>query len=117
MSTMDNAPRQARPAPEPAPVPVSKATAAMAPATTPRIALGIGHIYRDQSDGTLWTLSGLRAGHTVILSSTTREGVFQDRVSLDTLADGFEHVGCDHENFCCQAHRHHVALHRGCLMR
>lgn len=89
----------------------------MAPAPVPRIALGIGHIYREKSDGTLWTLSGLRARHTVILSSTTDEAVFQDRVSLDTLADDFEHVGCDHENFCCQTHRHHIALHRGCIMR
>lgn len=86
----------------------------MAPAPVPRIALGIGHIYRDKSDGTVWTLSGLRARHTVILDG---DGVFRDRVTLDTLADDYEHVGCDHESFCCKTHQHHVALHRGCALR
>lgn len=82
-----------------------------------RISVGIGHIYKDNSDGSLWTLTGLRSGRTVALTSVTVEGEFQDRVSMDTLADGFEHVGCDHENFCCIQHRTHVALHRGCMMR
>jgi hypothetical protein len=116
MTCMDS-PRPARPAPEPTPVPVSKATAAMAPSPVARIALGIGHIYRDKSDGTLWTLSGLRARHTVILSSNDPGSAFRDRVTLDTLADDYEYTGCDHENFCCQTHRHHIALHRGCMMR
>lgn len=113
----ENAPRTPRAAPEPTPIPVSKATAAMAAVEPPRIALGIGHIYRDKADGTLWTLSGLRARRTVILDSVTCDGVFQDRVSLDTLADDFEHVGCDHENFCCTKHHSHIPLHRGCGLR
>lgn len=97
---MDNAPRPARAAPAPAP--------------KPRIALGVGHTYRDKTDGTLWTLSGLRARHTVIL---TGDGASRDHVTLDTLADEYDHVGCDHEKFCCITHRTHTTLHRGCMMR
>lgn len=109
MNGMDTAPRAARPAPAPTPVPVAP----------PRIALGIGHIYEDNATGRHWTLSGLRAGRTVILIHDERGPgqEIRDRVDLDTLADGYAHVGCDHENYCCQSHRHHVALHRGCMMR
>lgn len=111
----ENAPRQARPAPRTGiPIKLSAETLALPPV---RISVGIGHIYKDKADGSLWVLSGLRSGRTVILDSVTVDGEFQDRVSLDTLADHFEHAGCDHENFCCIQHGNHVALHRGCMMR
>jgi len=82
-----------------------------------RISVGIGHVYRDKKDGSLWTLSGLRSGRTVILTAPTPEGGFRDRVTLDELADNYEHEGCDHDNYCCTTHRSHVTPHHGCMMR
>lgn len=82
-----------------------------------RIAVGIGHVYKDRAEGSLWTLTGLRSGRTVILTGPTGEDGFRDRVTLDDLADNYEHVGCDHENHCCIQHRTHVNPHRGCMMR
>lgn len=111
----DTTPRQARPAIRTGiPLKLSEETLAMPPI---RISLGIGHIYKDKTAGSLWTLTGLRSGRTVILTSTTEGGGFRDRVPVDTLADDYEHVGCDHENHCCTLHRTHVTPHRGCMMR
>ncbi|WP_227471700.1 hypothetical protein [Paenarthrobacter sp. YJN-5] len=111
----ENAPRQARPAPGASiPVKLSAETLAMPPI---RISLGIGHVYKDKADGSQWTLSGLRSGRTIILSAVAPGTGHRDRVSVDTLADNYEHVGCDHENFCCIEHRTHVMPHRGCMLR
>lgn len=83
-----------------------------------RIPVGIGHIYRDKSDGSEWTLTALRSGRSVILASTAPGGGIRDRVAVDTtLPDDYEHVGCDHVNHCCTQHRTHVMPHRGCMMR
>lgn len=111
----DNDPRQARPGVRNGiPLKLSAETLAMPPI---RIPVGIGFTYRDKSTGEVWTLSGLRSGRTVILSAATPGGGYRDRVSLDDLADDYEHLGCDHENFCCITHRSHVMPHRGCMMR
>jgi hypothetical protein len=91
---MDNEPRQSR-----SPI---------------RIAVGIGHTYKDKTDGTMWTLTALRSGRAVILTSGTEN---RDRVPLEDLADNYEHVGCDHDNHCCIKHRTHVMPHRGCMLR
>lgn len=96
------------------PLKLSAETLALPPI---RIPVGIGFTYREKSDGSLWTLTGLRSGRTVILDSATTEGEFRDRVSVETLADDFEHVGCDHANNCCTLHGTHVDPHRGCMMR
>lgn len=112
----DNAPRPARPAPRVG-IPLKLSAETLA---TPklRIEVGIGHIYKDKSDGSLWTLTGLRGGRTVILMSNTPDGGYRDRVPVDTtLPDDYEYVGCDHENHCCVQHRTHVMPHRGCMMR
>ncbi|MBG0738655.1 hypothetical protein IV500_04370 [Paeniglutamicibacter antarcticus] len=87
--------------------------------TAPRIPVGIGFTYRDTGTGKVWTLSGLRSGRTVVLArGSTREPLeVRDRVSLDDLADHYEHVGCDHDNFCCTLHHEHVIPHRGCMLR
>lgn len=111
----ENTPRQARPAPRIGrPIKLSAETLALPPI---RIPVGIGFTYREKSDGSLWVLTGLRSGRQVILDSTTVEGEFRDRVSVETLADDFEHVGCDHEDNCCTLHGTHVMPHRGCMMR
>lgn len=65
----------------------------------------------------MWTLSGQRSGRTVSLAASTPDGGFRDKVSLDDLADNYEHVGCDHENISCTTHREHITPHRGGLMR
>jgi len=96
------------------PLKISEETLATPPV---RISVGIGHVYKDKSDGRLWTLTGLRSGRTVILTAATPGGGYRDRVTLDDLADNYEHVGCDHENFCCIKHREHVNPHRGCMLR
>ncbi len=112
----ENAPRQAHSGVRNGiPIKLSVETLALPPI---RIAVGIGHVYKDKSDGGLWTLSGLRSGRTVVLTSwTAPDGKICDRVTLDTLADDYEHVGCDHENYCCTLHRSHITTHRGCMMR
>ena len=109
----ETAPRQARPVRTGIPFRLSAETLAMPPI---RIAVGIGHIYQDQATGEAWTLTGLRSGRTVILTRKG-SGTIRDRVDLETLADNYEHVGCDHESFCCLPHREHVMPHRGCMMR
>lgn len=115
-SGMDkNAPRSVRPTVRTGTtLKLSDETLAMPPI---RISLGIGHIYRDKTDGSHWTLTGLRSGRTVILSSVTPSGGIRDNVPVDALADDYERVGCDHENHCCIQHRTHVMPHRGCMMR
>lgn len=111
----ENAPHQARPAVRTGmPIKLSAETLALPPI---RIPVGIGFTYREKADGSLWTLTGLRSGRTVILESTTVHGEFRDRVSVETLADDFEHVGCDHADNCCTLHGAHVSPHRGCMMR
>lgn len=101
-------------APAGIPLKLSEETLALPPI---RISIGIGHVYEDKADGTQWTLTGLRSGRTVILTSSAPGGGDRDRVSLETLADDYEHVGCDHENHCCTQHGTHVVPHRGCIMR
>ena len=112
---MEDSPRQARPAPRIGiPLKLSAETLALPPI---RIPVGTGYIYKDKTDGSLWTLTGLRSGRSVILDSVTGEGGFRDRVSTDDLADGYEHIGCDHENNCCALHQSHVMPHRGGRLR
>lgn len=83
-----------------------------------RIPVGIGFTYRDKATGEVWTLSGLRSGRTVILTSSAPGAASRDRVPVDTtLAEDYEHVGCDHVNYCCTQHNTHVMPHRGCMMR
>lgn len=111
----ENTPRQARPAPRVGrPITLSAETLALPPL---RIPVGIGFTYREKVDGTLWRLSGMRSGRTVILDSVTAEGEFRDRVSVETLADDFEYVGCNHDSNCCAIHNTHTMPHRGCIMR
>lgn len=109
-----------RPAPRPGvrtgiPLPLSAETAA-----TPelRIPVGIGFTYREKATGDLWTISALRASRAVILTRN-ETGEYRDRVDVDTtLPDDYEHVGCDHDNYCCTIHRHHTSpMHRGCMLR
>lgn len=67
-----------------------------------RISVGVGHIYKDKADGSLWTLTGLRSGRAVILVSATPRGGTRDRLPVDTtLAD---------------ERRAHVIPHRACMM-
>ncbi|WP_422759043.1 hypothetical protein [Paenarthrobacter sp. C1] len=112
-----NEPRRTRPATT-AGIPLKPA--AETPVKPPiRIPVGIGFTYKDKATGETWTLSGLRSGRNVILvrgDMRTPEEI-RDRVSVDDLADHYDHEGCDHENFCCTLHRTHVMPHRGCIMR
>ncbi|HEX9087424.1 MAG TPA: hypothetical protein VF867_07870 [Arthrobacter sp.] len=113
----DNAPRPGRAAPLTSiPIKLSAETLAMPPI---RIPVGIGYTYMDKTTGETWTLSGLRSGLNVIMvRGTMREpDEIRDRVSVDTLADDYEHLGCDHENYCCRTHKSHVTPHYGCMMR
>lgn len=113
----ENTPRQARPAPRIGiPIKLSAETLAMPPI---RIPVGIGFTYKDKSTGEVWTLSMLRSGRSVILvrGDMRNPEEIRDKVHVDTLADDYEHVGCDHENHCCTLHRTHVTPHRGCMMR
>lgn len=113
----ENAPRQARPAVRTGiPIKLSAQTLAMPPI---RIPVGIGYTYTEKATGETWMLSGLRSGRTVILvrGDMRQPDEIRDRVSVDTLADDFEHTGCDHEKTCCRLHRTHVTPHYGCMMR
>ncbi|WP_354214769.1 hypothetical protein [Arthrobacter sp. UYCo732] len=112
----ENAPQQARPGVRTGiPLKLSAETVAVPQL---HIEVGIGHVYKDKSDGSLWTLTGLRSGRSVILTSNADGREYRDRVPVDTtLPDDYEYVGCDHENHCCTSHRTHVMPHRGCMMR
>jgi hypothetical protein len=118
MSGMDeNTPRQARPGVRTGiPLKLSAETLAMPPI---RIPVGIGFTYKDKTTGETWTLSGLRSGRNVILvRGDMRTPIeIRDRVNVDILADDYDHLGCDHENYCCTLHHEHVNPHRGCMMR
>jgi hypothetical protein len=84
-----------------------------------RIPVGIGFTYKDKATGEIWTLSMLRSGRNVVLirGDMRKPDEIRDNVHVDTLADNYEHVSCDHENHCCTLHREHVIPHRGCMMR
>lgn len=113
----EDAPRQARPAVRTGiPLKLSAETLAMPPI---RIPVGIGYTYKDKSTGAVWTLSGLRSGRTVILvrGDMRKPEEVRDRVSVDALADDYEHLGCDHGSYCCRTHHSHVTPHYGCMMR
>lgn len=113
----EDAPRQPRPGVRTGiPLKLSAETLALPPI---RIPVGIGYTYKDKSTGETWMLSGLRSGRTVILirGDERQPDEIRDRVSVDALADDYEHVGCDHEKTCCRLHRTHVMPHYGCMMR
>jgi hypothetical protein len=108
---------KARPAPFTGiPIKLSAETLALPPI---RIPVGIGFTYRDKATGEIWTLSMLRSGRNVVLirGDMRKPLEVRDRVSVDDLADHYEHRGCDHENLCCTLHHTHVMPHRGCMMR
>jgi hypothetical protein len=98
------------------PLKLSAETLAMPPI---RIPVGIGYTYKYTTTGEIWTLSMLRSGRNVVLirGDMRKPDEVRDKVDVDILADDYEHVGCDHENFCCATHREHIAPHRGCMMR
>ncbi|MCC3299395.1 hypothetical protein [Arthrobacter caoxuetaonis] len=78
----------------------------------------IGAVYAENATGDEYTLSGLRSrGQVFLAENSTGSGRIIDRLPLEELAGRFTFVRCNHDDFCCTAHRTHTSPHRGCLLR
>lgn len=78
----------------------------------------IGAVYAERTTGAEFTLVGLRShGQVVLAENASGSGQIIDMLPLQELAGRFTFVRCNHDDFCCTAHRTHTSPHRGCLLR
>lgn len=82
------------------------------------IPAGVGFTYREKRTSLIWTMEGFRMHERVVLSRAGTVGKeIRDAVSIQSLADDYDFLSCDHDAACCDLHTTHVNPHTGCLLR
>lgn len=89
------------------------------PQSTPGARPGVGNSYREIATGLIFIVGGLRSkARCCLLHDANGPGrQVRDYVTLEELANGFEFLGCNHEDACCSTHDTHTTPHMGCILR
>lgn len=88
------------------------------PPATP-LHVGVGSTYREKATGRTWILIGRRSGRRIALlySPGGNEQQLRDLMSVAELEANYEHLRCNHDDYCCTLHSTHASPHRGCVLR
>lgn len=83
------------------------------------ITLRYGGSYQEKATGREFFLQGIRSKRRVCLiydlGGPGQEII--DFLPVDEMSGRFVFLHCNHDYFCCTAHRIHAQPHNGCLMR